>query len=73
MKINLNDKSNKSQISNVRSQIKDAGDLKKFDAFLAKHDSFDFNDDNDLKAAKACCGGDECCTIIISMPSLKAM
>ncbi|WGD35640.1 hypothetical protein [Olleya sp. YS] len=72
MKINLKDSSNKSQISSIRGQIKDAGDLKKFDAFLAQHDSFDFNDETDLKAAKGCCGGDKCCTITIEVPSLKA-
>jgi len=72
MKINLNSSENQRQISSIRSQIKDAGDLKKFDAFLSEHDSFDFNDESDLRAAKGCCGGDKCCTITIGLESLRA-
>lgn len=72
MKINLKDRANQEQISSIRSQIKEAGDLKKFDEFLAKNDSFDFSDEKDLSAAKACCGGDECCQIVINLPSLRA-
>ena len=52
MKINFNE--NQKQVSSIRSQIKDASDLKKFDDFLAEHDSFDFNDANDVAAAKGC-------------------
>jgi hypothetical protein len=66
MKINLKSSENKQQISSIRSQIDDAGDLKKFDEFLAKNDSFDFGDENDVAAARKCCSGDECCTIVIS-------
>ncbi|MAX69688.1 MAG: hypothetical protein CMC76_01085 [Flavobacteriaceae bacterium] len=67
MKINFNE--NQKQVSSIRSQIKDASDLKKFDDFLAEHDSFDFNDANDVAAAKGCCGGDKCCTITIGFES----
>jgi len=72
MKINLNSRENQTQISSIRSQIRGSGDLKKFDAFLAENDSFDFNDERDLTAARACCGGDECCHIVINIPSLRA-
>jgi len=72
MKINLKSRENKEQISNIRSQITEAGDLKKFDEFLAQNDSFDFNDENDVAAARGCCGGDRCCTITIELPSLRA-
>jgi len=72
MKINLKSRENKEQISSIRSQINEAGDLRKFDEFLAKNDSFDFNDENDVTAARACCGGEECCTIVIQLPSFRA-
>jgi len=52
MKIILNNKSSKRQITNVRSQITDKGDLKKFDEFISKHDVFDFNNDEHLNALK---------------------
>jgi hypothetical protein len=68
MKINLNSRENQEQISNVRSQIENADDLRKFDEFLANNDSFDFSDEKDVVAARACCGGDRCCTITIEVP-----
>jgi len=72
MKFNLKSRENKQQISNIRNQITEAEDLRKFDQFLAENNSFDFNDENDVVAARKCCGGEECCTIVISLPSLRA-
>jgi len=71
MKINLKSRENKEQISSIRSQITEASDLRKFDQFLAENDSFDFNDENDVVAARACCGGDRCCTITIELPAMR--
>ncbi|MAX69689.1 MAG: hypothetical protein CMC76_01090 [Flavobacteriaceae bacterium] len=68
MKIQLD--KNQSSISSIRSQITKSDDLKKFDEFLAKNDSFDFNDESAVSAARACCGGDECCHIVINVPTL---
>lgn len=67
MKINLKSQKRQQEITSIRSQIKDAGDLRKFDNFLSKHDTFDFANSEQTKAAGACCGGDECCDIVISV------
>ena len=71
MRINLNDKLNQKQIEGIRSQITSKMDLKKFDQFLAENDSFDFSDENDMAAARGCCGGDKCCVITIGIESLR--
>ena len=52
MKILLTDQKNKRQVQSVRSQIKDKASLKKFDEFLAKHDVFDFNNDEHINALR---------------------
>ena len=61
MIVDLKSKSGKKEINSVRSQITDRSDLKKFDEFLAKHDTFDFADAENARAARKCCGGDKCC------------
>jgi len=67
MKIDLKSNENRRKIENVRSMIKDQGDLRNFDEFLAKHDSFDFADPENQKAAGACCGGENCCQFDITI------
>jgi hypothetical protein len=52
MKVDLKSKSNKNQITSVRSQIKDKTSLKKFDEFIAKNDSFDFDNDDHIKTLR---------------------
>ena len=73
MKVNFNDPSNKKQIVDIRSQIKNSTDLRKFDDFLAQNDSFDFNDSKQVAAAKGCCGGESCCENITITVGLKTV
>ena len=65
MKIDLTSSKSRQSIANVRSQISDAGDLKKFDQFLAKHDSIDTNVASDVEAARGSCTN-SCGNITIS-------
>lgn len=71
MKIDFKDPTNERGIASVRSQITEAGDLRNFDNFLAQKENFDFENADDMAAARACCGGDHCCTIVIQLPDLK--
>lgn len=73
MKVSFKDPQNQKQIASVRSQIKSSDDLRKFDDFLAKNDSFDFNDSTQVAAAKGCCAGENCCKNITVEFSLKAV
>ncbi|MBA3985115.1 MAG: hypothetical protein H0X63_00690 [Flavobacteriales bacterium] len=61
MKIDLKSSQNKNQLQNVRSQIQNSEDLRKFDTFLSENTSFDFENSEDVAAARKCCGGDNCC------------
>jgi hypothetical protein len=65
MKIDLTSSKSKQSITNVRSQITDAGDLRNFDQFLAKHDSIDTNVASDVEAAKGSCSN-SCGNVTIS-------
>ncbi|MFA7687542.1 MAG: hypothetical protein WCY25_06740 [Moheibacter sp.] len=67
MKLDFRKPENQRQIESVRSQIKKAEDLRKFDEFIAKNDSFDFNNAANVAEARACCGGDQCCKIVIEL------
>ncbi|MGC4130608.1 MAG: hypothetical protein QM564_13880 [Bergeyella sp.] len=69
MKIDLTSSANQKQIASARSQIKESADLRKFDSFLAKYDVIDFNDSEQLSAAKGCCGGENCCQNITITPT----
>ena len=70
MKIDLRSKANKKSVSSVRSQIKDKGDLKKFDEFIAKHEVFDVSNDNHMKAAQTSSPPQDKCNDIFT-PSIK--
>lgn len=59
MKIDFNNSSNKSEINSVRSQIKSSSDLKKFDDFLTKHNSFDTTNRDHLETLRL--SGPQCC------------
>jgi len=52
MKIDLSTANSKRDIVSVRSQITDGTSLKKFDDFVAKNRTFDFNNDEHLRALK---------------------
>jgi hypothetical protein len=52
MKIDLTTSESKRQITSVRGQIKDSTSLKNFDAFVSKNSTFDFTNDEHLKAVK---------------------
>jgi len=65
MKVDFKNSVNQSEITSVRSQIKDSGDLKKFDNFLAKHDSFDLDNDDHVNALRK--NGDKTGDVSISV------
>jgi hypothetical protein len=72
MRIDFSSSATSRQVASARSQITSKDDLKKFDDFLARYSSFDFNDGEQVSAAKACCGGENCCqNITISVPTPK--
>ena len=52
MIIDFKDSTNAKSITSARSQIKDAGNLKNFDAFLAKNDSFDFSNSDHIASVQ---------------------
>lgn len=60
MKIDCSDKA---QIAEARSRVTETADLKKFDAFLADVKVFDFDNEDHVAKARACCTN--CCSNVV--------
>ena len=59
MIIDFKSSANQKSIASARSQIKDAANLRKLDAFLAKYNNYDFSNTEQAKEAAVCC--EHCC------------
>lgn len=67
MKINLTTATGRKEIGNVRSQIGDAASLKRFDDFVARNSSFDFDNDEHIASLRQ--GKQDChCTVTTTVP-----